>query len=262
MNTVKNILFSVIGLYTLLLSHEVAAQEVTQELKDVDEIISRYYEAIGGYDQLKAVKTKIIRGTYVEPGYGLIMNGETISIRGDKRLARGTGELIGYFYEGYNGEQVWEYYKGDTIPRIMDGEAEKASRRGAEFDDSFVDYREKGHKVELQGLINLEGSEVYQINVTLSDGWEKVYYIDSRSFLVKAMRKSMPLHARGDDINFLVFFDQYRPVAGVLYPFVHTERNIDDNFKMINVFIKDEILINPNIDTVNFDLHIPVLPQN
>ena len=225
---------------------------------DVDQVIERYYYAIGGYKQLKSIETKIIRGTYLEPAYGLIIDGETISIRGDKRLAKGTGDLIGYFYEGYNGDQVWEYYKGDSIPRIMDGEAEKASRRGAEFDESFVDYQEKGHKVELAGLIELDGHEVYQLNVTLNDGWEKVYYLDKETFLIRAMKKSMPLHARGDDINFLVFKDQYREIGGVLFPFLTTERNIDDNFKMINVFVVDEVLVNPVVDTVNFNPHIPL----
>ncbi len=248
--------YQLLALLIFLFGCSANSDSNSQELI-LDEVIQNYYQAIGGYERLKSIQTKYTSGTYVEPGYGLIINGETISERGDKRIVHGTGKLIGFFYEGYNGQQVWEYYKGDTIPRIMEGEAEKASRRGAEFDESFVDWKEKGHSVELKGIIDLDGSIVYQIDVILEDSWKKTYYLDSKTFLIKAMRKSMPLHAKGDDVNFLVFYDQYREVDGLLFPFVSTERDIDDNFRMISVRVIDEIRLNLSLDSINFNPHIP-----
>ena len=231
---------------------ENGGKELTRE-----QIIANYYEAIGGYDKLKSVKTRIIRGKYFEPQYNLSMDMHTIWKRPQSRIASGKGKVMGYFFEGYHEGVMWEYYKGDTIPRIMDGEAFKAGQRGAEFDESFVDFEEKGHKVEYVGIEVLEGEELHRLDVTLADGWRKSYFLDTETFLIKALQKSMPLHAKGDAINWMVFKSEYKRVDGLMFPHVSVKRNLDKGGEMNNVAVINEILLNPNIDTVDFNPHIP-----
>ena len=125
------------------LSQEVSAQK--KQLKKVDKIIQGYYKAIGGYEKLKNIRTLIRKGTYIEPAYNLILpTAKTESKRPNFRLV---GNPDKGFAEGFDGAS-WEYFKEKGVIRST-GEAEAATRRGAEFDESFVDYKEKGHTVTL-----------------------------------------------------------------------------------------------------------------
>jgi hypothetical protein len=125
--------------------------------------------------------------------------------------------------EGYNGIS-WEHSRETGELFLTGGAAEAAARRGAEFDDSFIDSAEKGHTIELLGTESVLGSEAYCVRVRLADGWIKDYYFDTGTYLVVALRKSMPLHAVGEPIESLSTAEDYRRVAGVLYSFRSVER--------------------------------------
>lgn len=179
-----------------------------------DEIIEKYTEARGGYEKIKAVKTIRLTGKYEE--------GEDkfdTYIEWKRPFFRVV--VIGipneFYREAYNG-QAWEYLATDGILKITKGAAADAARRGAEFDESIIDYRSKGHTVEYVGREKLQGRDVFHLKVKLNDGWLKHYYIEAKSHLIVALRKSMPFHAKGDDIESLSTFEDYKPVKGVLYP--------------------------------------------
>lgn len=123
------------------------------------------------------------------------------------------------------------------------GAAERAGRRGAEFDESFVDHREKGHLVRVDGASMLEGRRVHALRVSLADGWTKVYYFDDASGLLVALRKAMPLHASGPAIVSLSFYRDYRRVGGVLRPFAQEERNVSTG-ALMNTLRWDAITAN------------------
>jgi len=147
---------------------------VHAQSSDADRIIQKYYKAIGGYENLKKIAVLVRKGTYIEPGYNLILpTARTISKRPYLRLV---GDPKEGFAEGFDGAS-WEYFKAKGVIRSS-GEAEAATRRGAEFDESFVDYREKGHKVSFQGIRKLGINRAYDLRVDLKDGSVKHYYID------------------------------------------------------------------------------------
>ena len=222
----------------------------------VDEVLERYYDAIGGFSTLKQVNSKIIRGTYFEPKYDLMMSSEMIYSRPNSRLMKAEGKLIGYVFEAFDGNTMWEYYKGDTIPRIMSGEAYKAGSKGAEFDESFVDYQAKNFKAKLTGIELVNSEKCYSIEVIMDDGYAKIYYFDTKTYLLKGLKKKMPLHAKGKSINWLTYYYDYRSVDGLLVPHISIRRNLDLN-TLDNMFVIDTIILNSPIDSVNFSPHIP-----
>jgi hypothetical protein len=179
----------------------------------VDEVLARHYRARGGLDKIRAIRSVVMRGVYKEGDF------ESATFIEWKRPSSRVVGLppVGY-YEGFDGT-TWELSTGDGKIRRPDGAAAAAGRRGAEFDESIVDYASKGHTVSLgAGTRKVAGREAYEVVVRLADGWEKVYYIDAQSYLVVALRKAMPLHATGPDVESLTVYEDHRAVAGVLYP--------------------------------------------
>ena len=102
-------------------------------------------------------------------------------------------------------------------------EAAKALRRTAEFDDSLIDHRNKGHLARLAGLENFLGWPVYRIEMVLNDGLLMTWYIDRETYLPVANRRRIPVHARGEHLDTTTQFSDFRPVAGFLYPFRLTD---------------------------------------
>lgn len=213
-----------------------------------EKIINKYYKAVGGYDKIKGITTLIRNGHYIEPAYNIIVPAKTEHRRPNFRVI-GDVDVVG-FEEGYNGK-AWEYHKGKGLI-WSEGEAEKAIIRGAEFDFSFVDSKEKGYQVSYKGITDMGGLKTYNLEVVLTDGWLINYYIDINSNLVIGQRKAMPIHAKGNSVEIIQYYSDYRSVNGVLFPFTIIERNTETG-KMLNATIFDTIEANVNIPMEHFD---------
>jgi len=219
------------------------------QVKSTDELIAKAIEALGGHDSIKAIHSQIWDGHYIEPGYNLIVKAHTEQMRPDYRLI-GDGATP-TFAEGYNNGKTWEYSKERGITWST-GEAEAATRRGAEFDLPFIDWKEKRHEPEFKGMKQIENRNYYELKIKMKDGWIVSYFFDTHSFLPVYLRKAMPLHAVGNDIDYLVTLTDYRRINGVLLPFSKIERDIRSG-KMINATMMDTVIINRKIDTSRFD---------
>lgn len=211
-----------------------------------DQLVQKAILALGGYDSIKSINSLIIDGHYIEPGYNLLIKAHIEKMRPNFRVI-GDPVKLG-FAEGFDGAS-WEYFNG-KIKRTV-GEAEAATRRGAEFDYPFVDWEEKGHTIELLKIEQIEGLPFYPLKITLNDGWVLHYYFDVNTFLPFYYRKAMPLHAKGENINYLVSNSDFRKVKGVLIPFSSIERNIYSG-TMINATIVDSIRTNTLSDKLRF----------
>lgn len=234
------------ALLVLFVTFAAAGQAYAQS---ADAIIDKYLKARGGYKKLKAIETLRMTGTYQE---GEASFGTYIEWRRPSSRVVVVGVPNEVYREGFNGTS-WEYSapSGDLKITEPTSAAGKAARRGAEFDESIVDYREKGHSVDLIGREKLNGRDVYHLRVTLNDGWVKDYYLDTKTHLIVALRKAMPLHAIGPDIESLSMYEDYKPVAGVLFPHLFVERNTATG-KIMNTLRWERIEANVRIDERQF----------
>ena len=207
----------------------------------IEELLSAYYETVGGYDNIKAIESKIVDGHYIEPGYNLLLNAHQEFKRPYYRIV---GDTARGFAEGFDGKS-WEYNKKKGYYR-SEGEADKATLRGAEFDESFIDYKEKGYEVEFKGITVLENQEYYELLMKYPEGDVKRYFFDKSNYLPRYMTKSMPLHAVGEPIDYLVSITDYRKVGNVLFPFSKIERNVHTG-QMVNSTLTDTIILNEDI---------------
>lgn len=160
------------------------------------------------------------------------------------RLRRVNLHAPGFEYsEGFDGRVVWEYNHLTKHAAVDTGTADAVGRRGAEFDESFVDYAAKGHTVVLLGLDSVSGKLAYRLKVTLGDGWAKEYYFDPRTHLILALRKAMPLHVIGPDVESVTDYGDWREESGLLQPFSFVEREVKTG-RTLNTLQWDRITSN------------------
>ena len=86
--------------------------------------------------------------------------------------------------------------------------------------DSFtelIDYRAKGHKVELVGRETADGAPAYRLRLTKTNGEVADLFLDARTFLeVKRVRRAKT--PWGEDQEIVQVLKEYRAVGGLLLP--------------------------------------------
>jgi hypothetical protein len=211
-----------------------ASAEQPQE--SVDALIDQYYRAIGGYDRLKAINTRHLFGTYVEGS----LHATTDILWKRPALRRVNVHAPGFEYsEGFDGV-TWEYNHLTHKAVVDTGAAADVGRRGAEFDESFVDYRDKGHRVDVVGREVLGRLDLVHLRVTLRDGFVKDYYFDAHSHLIAAVGKAMPIHNAGIPVKSLTFYEDWRAEDGVLQPHSFVEKEVASG-RVLNTLHWDRI---------------------
>ena len=190
-----------------------------------DAIVSRHIEARGGAAAMRAIRSLVFDdGAYGE-------NGQVATTHAVMSLMRPYYKLVGDperhpdFMEGYNGE-AWEYFADPGIVLHTVGAASEASRHYADVDGPFLDYAERGSHVELIGVALIGQRRTYDVRLTMMDGYATDHFIDARTFMVIASHHSAEVHAFGSRVTSETRFEDFRRVAGVMFPFRSKEVEI------------------------------------
>lgn len=194
---------------TVVMASPLAAQTA-------DEIIAKNIQARGGMEKLKAVKTIKYTGKAVV-GPGL----EAPAVMEQKRPNRMRLEITIQgltLVQAYDGKTGWVImpFQGKKDPEPMGEDDLKAINEQADFDGPLVDYKEKGNKIDLIGKEPLEGTDAYQLKVTLKNGELRTIYLDADSFLeIKTEAKRT---IRGSEVETETSVGDYKEVNGLMIP--------------------------------------------
>ena len=183
-----------------------------------DEIIKKNFDAKGGLKKLRSMKTIKLTGLLSMPPMN-IWDAPITVIAKRPNLVRMDIEVMGMtVVRAFDGETAWQIMPtemGDLETGEMPESDAEEMKRESDFDGYLIDYKKKGHKVELIGKEDMEGTEVYNLKVTLKDGYVVNYYFDTKSFLeLKSVAKTS---FQGQDMEGETFYSDYKEVAGILF---------------------------------------------
>src|SRR5438132_8047206 len=145
----------------------------------LDDLLAKNLKAHGGGDKLGAVKTVRMTGAleYV-PGSELAL---TIDIQRPEKVhydftLQGMTQM-----QGYDGKLGWgnDPFSGKRDAEPLGEDDLKDIQEQADFGFGLSSYKEKGYKLELLGLEPVEGSDAYKVKVSLANGDEIYYYLDT-----------------------------------------------------------------------------------
>jgi len=183
----------------------------------VDELIEKNIQAKGGREKLKAVQTRRLTGKMLV-GPGLEAPFVLEQARPNKMRMEFViqGMTAVTSYDGTAGWQLMPFL-GKKEAEQMSADDLKQAQDQAEFDGSFVDYKDKGNQVELVGKEEVEGTPAYKLKVTKKSGDTEIVYLDADSFLeIQSEGKNM---VRGQEVETVTSIGDYKEVQGVLFPF-------------------------------------------
>ncbi|HMG35336.1 MAG TPA: hypothetical protein VKM94_15460 [Blastocatellia bacterium] len=150
--------------------------------QNADEIALKIAAARGGLGQLRAIKTMVVHGKLVGPGVNasiLVRLKRNNQIRIE--LDFGGRVLI----QGFDGSVGWQInpFSENPAPQQLSGAELLTLRDQADIDGVVVNYKDKGHKLELMGKQQVDGKDCFKLKLTLNTGNLMYLYIDAATFL-------------------------------------------------------------------------------
>lgn len=221
----------------------------------LDEVLAKNYATKGGLEQMNAVKSARFAGTMtMGPG----MEAPFVL-----KWARPNKIRLEFTFQGmtgiqaFDGETGWSVmpFMGKTEPDKMGEEELKQVQEMAEeaFEGALVNYKEKGHQVELLGKEDKEGTPAYKVKVAKKNGDVTTYYLDADSGL--EFKSEGKVTRRGQEFEFESSIGDYKEVGGLV--FAHSLENRVKGMPQGQVFTIEKIELNPELPAGEFAMPPP-----
>jgi hypothetical protein len=163
---------------------------VSLKAQTVDEIINKYFEAMGGKDKIASMKTMHME-------YDVDMNGAAAS--GASWMVNGKAfknemDLMGQkLVQCFTDTSGWMInpFMGQTTPTVMTPDQVKAGQGQMDMKGPFFDYAARGNTVELLGKESADGKTYFKLRVKTKTGVEFTSWIDAATwYLTKNVVKT------------------------------------------------------------------------
>jgi outer membrane lipoprotein-sorting protein len=158
---------------------EEAKKMMAGDGRSLDEVLASHYEALGGTDAWAAVESVRFEGT-MSMGPGMEAPFKMTMKRPDQiRLEFSFQGMTGI--QASDGTTAWMVmpFMGKVDPEEMPADMANQLKEQADIDGPLFDWADKSHTVELLGVEEMEGTEVYKIQLTLDSGDVRYHYLDT-----------------------------------------------------------------------------------
>jgi len=215
----------------------------------VDEIVSKYIDARGGYDRLKAIQSIKITRTVATPFSDIkvtVYKKRPQFFRADQGPAGGATTA-----RGVNDQDAWDTAAGGKIVTRDPKNAAETREIDADFDGLLVDWKQKGHTVTYEGKSPLPGGEAHKLKVVTKGGTERTIFIDAQTFLERRHTGVLTLPGnRRFDVT--IDYSNWKNVNGVKFPFDINEERTSREPVQSFVTYTEKIEINVPMDDALF----------
>jgi outer membrane lipoprotein-sorting protein len=221
------------------------------QAQTLDDIIASNLRSKGGIEKIKATQSVRMAGSVVARDMtGHDVAGTMTMVAKRPNLMRRDAEVGGQkIVNAFDGSSLWMMI-GTMAPQQLPNTQAAYASQDAEFDSVFVDYKQKGHTIELVGKETLTGAPVYHLKVTKKGGPPQDYYLDAETGLEKKISVAGRSPDGSQTVNVTEFSD-YRSVDGSLVPFVMKQRQ---NGTVVATTTLDKVEFNVSVEDGYFKM--------
>ncbi len=193
--------------------------ERSGSLPTVDEVLSKYAEAMGGASAMKAVTTRVIKGTLDVPGVSRGGTYEQYAQAPDKIITVMQAHPVGTLKLAYDGRKGWVSTSKGV--RALKGSELDAVMRESDFYGP-LNLKTSYRKVILAGTSKIGYREVYVLELHSTAGPADRLYLDPKTYLPVRMNSVEIVGSFSGAVE--IYFDDWQEVDGIKYPFSISQR--------------------------------------
>jgi hypothetical protein len=216
----------------------------------VDEIVARYVAGLGGQETIRSIRTLREKGRITAGPQR-----EAVVTRERKRPSSTRFEftvqgVTSVFVS--NGHRGWKMspLEGDLEPQPLPDQVVAEAAEQADIEGPLVDWKAKGHQVELAGREAVDSRDAYKVKLTLNSGAVRYEYLDVDSFI--RVRSDSTRQLRGHAVQIESTFGDHRMTGGVLFP--HLIEVAASGRPQHTRIVVDSIEINPPLSDARFTM--------
>jgi hypothetical protein len=219
-----------------------------------DEIIENYLEMIGGREKLAAVQAVKMTAKVKAQGMELPITMYQKAPGKQRMDLTFQGQKITQMC--FDGETGWSTNFMTMEAEKWDAEQSMVMKSEMDFPNAFLNYKERGHVLTLEGEETIEGAECYKIKVVkkplIIDGQEEenisFYFFDKEVFIPIMQRefaKTGQMKGQASE----TYFSDYQEVEGVYFPYTVSQKM---GGQSVFAFSVDTLTVNEEIDDALF----------
>ncbi|HKR60946.1 MAG TPA: tetratricopeptide repeat protein [Pyrinomonadaceae bacterium] len=196
--------------------------EESDSLPALDEVLARYVEAMGGAEAIRAVTSRVMKGSVDVVGVSRGGSFEISAQAPNKMLSVMNAHPYGLIKMGYNGRIGWQAAEGRV--RLAQGTELDAWQRDSDLHYQ-LNLKKNLKQAALLGKSKIGFREVYVLELQPRSGNAEKLYLDAETYLPVRMnvfrmgpQAGVPAAAQ-TAVPVEIYYDDWRAVDGVKYPF-------------------------------------------
>lgn len=183
--------------------------------QNVEEIIFKHVEAMGGAEKLSSLKSMKIEASLQLMGMEIPTTTTIVQQRGFRSETDIQGTKIIQAIDGKTGWSI-NPMMGQNAPTPLPDEMVNAMSGQIDL-TGLHNYMAKGYKAELIGEETLEGAPVYVVKVTNTNGMVITNYISKDTYYI--LRTLVKATVSGQEVETKMTQSNFKQVDGITYPF-------------------------------------------
>jgi outer membrane lipoprotein-sorting protein len=228
-----------------------AQPAVSSALPTVDTLIARNLQAKGGEAKLKAIQTMRMTGRVSIQGMELPM---TIAAKRPNLMRQEMQIQDKRIVTAFDGQKAWMInpMMGTESPQELTGPQADMAKDQADFDGALVDWKAKGHTVELVGTEDVGAVKTHKIKVTKKNGQVQYFFLSPDTGL--EIKTTTEVLQGGSTMTVETELSDYRSVDGIMLP--HALKTAINGTPTASIVV-EKIELNAPLDESTFTLPKP-----
>jgi hypothetical protein len=222
---------------------------VSAQAQTADDVIQKYTSNLGGLDPINKITSAKMTGTFSSQGSDFPLTTQILNGKGMRTDVDVMGSTVTTCY--YNGKG-WKINKFAGAPTATDVSGTELSDFKAQSNvaNQLMDYKARGHQVEMQGEENVDGVKAFKIKLTnKDDGKPTTYFLTIADY---TLIKSVSTRAiQGQEVEVETYYSDIKEFGGVKFFMSRSLKIEGQEFQAIHF---DNIELNVTIDEKIFEM--------
>lgn len=224
---------------------------VTATALTADELIAKYYAAIGGIEKNTGIQTMTVTGKVQVMGMELPF---TMTQKRPNKMRIESDFQGAKILQVFDGEHGWMVnpMMGTTDPQPMPEIQEKGFKAQADMDGPLIDWQKKGYTLEMLPDDEVEGTPVHRLRIETGQDVTITMCFDQDSYLL--LKQTMKIKQDETEFEQDTFMSDYREVEGRLLPMAweqrvggQTQSNLIMEKMVFDAPVDDALFVKPEV---------------
>jgi hypothetical protein len=214
----------------------------------VDEVIQKSSANYGGLEAFNKIKTIKMSGTLTTQGMDLPITIQIINGRATRTDVEAMGSQVIRVYKDGKG-WIQNPFAGAATPTDATAEDLADMKQQTMLASALMDYKARGHQVELVGQVDADGGKAFKIKLTSKDdGKVTTYYIKTSDYTLFKMESDREI--QGQTVTIETVMSDPKDFNGAKFFMNRVQKINGEDFQSIKF---DTITLNVAIDEKIFD---------